>query len=328
MTEPYRNTNSIIVDTDCGIDDALAIALLWAAGSADRVLAVTTVGGNTTAAQSAHNARTLLALLGWNDVPVIAGSELTSQGQSFETGELVHGADGMGGVIGSAPSRLPAERDAGDHAARQIISLSQRSPGLELICLGPLTNIALALEMDPSFPDRVHSITAMGGAVHHPGNGTPAAEANIRNDAHAAQAVLNAGWDMTLVPLDATMTHRIRESDVRSLQHSPNAGIALIGSALPTYLRFHQGWHFDEAEAALHDPLTVAVALRLLDGVCSPRLRVEVDTRQGQTRGMTIADTRRRYLGYPTQGNENTAVVLDVCDDVSTLMTNLLMERG
>lgn len=328
MTKHSHTAKPIVIDTDCGIDDALAIALIWAAGAADRVLAVTTVGGNTTASQSAHNVRILSGLLGWHDLPVFPGSELGSRGERFDTGELVHGPDGMGGVIGRAPDQSSDEAGSGDCAARQIIALSHSNPGLELICLGPLTNVALALDIDPSLTERVHSVTAMGGAAHHPGNGTPAAEANIRNDPHAAQAVLHAGWATTLVPLDATMSHRISASDAQAMQHSSNAGIALVGSALPTYLRFHQGWHFEKEEAALHDPLTAAVALGLLRGVHSPRLRVDVDTRPGPTHGMTIVDARRRYLGYPTEGSENATVVLDVYDDFSKLMTNIFMKCG
>lgn len=327
MNESLVSVRPVIVDTDCGIDDALAIAFLWAAGFEEQVLLFTTVAGNSTAAQSAHNVRALLRLLGWHNTSIVAGSESTLQGFPFDTGELVHGSDGMGGVVGPTQKQNLVSDTSDETAARQIINLSHTFPGLDLICLGPLTNIARALILDPSLPERVNAVTAMGGAIHHSGNGTPAAEANIRNDPHAAHAVLNANWSVTLVPLDATMAHRIDERDARMLQNSTNPGIMLIGQALPTYLHFHRGRYFNNAEGVLHDPLTAAIALNFLNGVYAPRLRVEVDTRLGPTYGMTIGDTRNRYLGYPERGDENTFVVLNVTDAFSNTLTDLLIER-
>lgn len=189
----------VILDTDPGVDDALALLYLSARPDL-KLLAITTVFGNADVETTTRNALWLRDRMGLL-ASVHRGAEAPLNGQRGAAPVHVHGENGLGDIDLSGPS-LPGP-DAGTAHAR-IIELVRAHPGaVTLVAIGPLTNLALALRAAPDIADLVAGVTIMGGAFAR-GNVTPYAEANIHNDAEAAAAVLAASWPVTLVPLDAT----------------------------------------------------------------------------------------------------------------------------
>ena len=193
----------VIIDTDPGIDDAMAIA--FAAESPDlEIVALTTVTGNASIAQTTSNALALRTRFGF-DAAIARGAGSALDGRTPAYPDLVHGSDGLGNTERSAAT---GELDA-DDAATLIVNSARRFAGrLNVVALGQLTNLARALRLAPELPQLVERVVIMGGAVgtgEHRGNVTPVAEANIHGDPLAADIVLNAGWPVTLVGLDVTM---------------------------------------------------------------------------------------------------------------------------
>jgi purine nucleosidase len=205
-------TRRIILDCDTGIDDTFAI--FYAAFTPGiELVALTSVWGNVPVEIAARNNLSLTELLGL-EIPVAAGAAgpLTATEAAFAF--HVHGDDGQGNVGIPEPTRSLAPQ----HGARLIVELARAHPGaLDLVAVGPLTNLALALGLEPQLPSLLRSVTVMGGAADAPGNRTPVAEANVWHDPEAAAAVVNASWDLTLVPLDVTMTVLLTEEHRRRL---------------------------------------------------------------------------------------------------------------
>lgn len=249
-------THRVHLDCDTGIDDALAIAHLLSRPDVD-LLGISTVSGNTTAAQAARNTLDLLALGGRGQVPVAVGADGPLVGDYRGGAPHVHGENGIGNI------ELP--RAAGVEAPltgpRQIVLAAEQHPGeLELIAVGPLTNLAHALELEEDLPRLVKRVTIMGGAVWVPGNITEYAEANIANDPEAARAVFSAGWPVTLVPLDVTLQHSIGIEEQRALAERGTAFHTALAEMLDAYLDFYERF-YAERRAALHDPLATMLAV-------------------------------------------------------------------
>ncbi len=271
----------VLVDTDPGIDDALALHYLVATGEWD-LKAITTVAGNVPLPMAVANTRGLAALLGIErDVPVYGGCPKPLM-RDLETALHVHGDDGMAGVV--LPSPSVAERS--EHAVWVINELARRYSGeLTIVAIGPLTNVAAALILDPSLAEHVGRLVFMGGAVNVPGNTPPGvAEFNIYVDPEAARIVAESGMPFTMVGLDAT------EQSVLSRKQLENLDDASVRSGftreiLDHYLAFYERSSGREA-CALHDPLAVAVAadpgwVRLETGY------LYVETQGEYTRGKT-----------------------------------------
>lgn len=288
--------NPLLVDCDTGIDDALA--LLYLLGDPDVDLrAVTSVFGNTSVDIAAANTVRVLELAGRPDIPVAIGATSSQRGTA-RFAPHVHGTDGLGNT--GLPA--PAGAAVATPAAELIVRLAREHPGrLHLLAIGPLTNLATALRLDPALPELVSHVTIMGGAIHHPGNVTPAAEANIANDPEAARIVLRAGWDVTLVPLDVTMTEQLTEKHRRLLMACGTPASRFAAGILAHYLDVYQRDVFGERAAACHDPLAAAIAVGDVSPVLAPAVAVDVDTGDGPGRGLTVADTRGQYRGFPAQ---------------------------
>lgn len=295
----------LIVDCDTGIDDALA--LLYLLGDPDVDLrAVTSVSGNTDAVTAADNTLRVLEMVGRQDVPVAVGARVNWRG-TFHPAPFVHGDDGLAGAGLPAPTSVPV----GEPGPETIVRLARQHPGrLRLLALGPLTNLATALLLEPELPELVGHVTIMGGAIHHPGNVTAAAEANIHNDPEAARIVLRAEWDITLVPLDVTMTELLTEELHDRLERTGRAVPSFAASILGHYLDFYERDVFGTRSAACHDPLAAAIAVGDVPSHRAPRLAVDVDTGDGPARGATIADTRGSYRDSPDRENTRASVVL------------------
>ncbi|MFC7344204.1 nucleoside hydrolase [Saccharopolyspora griseoalba] len=297
---------TLIVDCDTGIDDALALLYLLGDPGVE-IGAVTTVFGNTDAETAALNTLRVLELAGRADIPVSVGARSNWCGDAH-LAPHVHGSDGLGDTDLPAPATAPSA----EPAAELIVRLARQNPGaVRLLAIGPLTNLATALLLEPDLPELVEHVTIMGGAVRHPGNATPAAEANIHNDPEAARIVLRAGWPVTLVPLDATMGELITEQHQRRLAERGSPTTRFTSSVLEQYFDFYERDIFGERRAACHDPLAAAIAVGDVAPVLAPVVSTDVDTGDGPGRGATVADVRGQYRGFPEQQEANVRVVLE-----------------
>ena len=275
----------IILDTDPGVDDALAIMYLAAQPDAE-IVAAGSVHGNVPAPLGALNALRLFELVGL-DVPVTVGAA-RPLAQPLRTAEFVHGEDGLGGHAGPPPLATPA---AGS-AAEQIVRLARAHPGeLALLALGPLTNVAIAVLLEPNLPELLGPVVVMGGAVTVPGNITPYADANFYHDPEAADLVLGAGFpDLRLVALDVTEQARadVEWLDTVAALDGPRARFA--SALLDHYGRFYANM-FGTKLCTLHDPLAAALLMDPELGT-SRELPLGVELTGTHTRGQVITDQR------------------------------------
>lgn len=240
----------VIIDTDPGIDDAVAILCALATPSI-RVLGLTTVAGNIGLEKTTANAGRILSLAGAN-LPVIRGATGPMEREGFAATD-VHGDDGLGGV--TLPEATVTPQDgAVDWTAETI--LSHPDGTVDLFTLGPLTNLAGLLAKRPEAARRLRRIIAMGGAVDERGNVSPRAEFNFAADPEAAACVLAADLPLTLVPLDVTRRVRARPSDTAVLRASPQAAAQAAGALIDAYFLTTQGGD----SRPLHDPCVVLLA--------------------------------------------------------------------
>ncbi len=285
----------VIFDTDPGIDDALALALLAAHPRFD-LLAVTTVFGNAAVDITARNARGLCALLNC-DVPVALGAAGPLLDSRRRDGAAhVHGDDGLGGLSGQLPTPTRALDERPAHVL--LCDMVNARPGeITLVAVGPFTNLALALQHDPSITRKVKQVVVMGGAFGlkgHSGNVTPVAEANIMADPEAADQVLTAPWPVIVVGLDVTQEAIMREADLAKLQGRGQGAGDLLWQATRHYQQFYDardgigGIYAHDASAAAI--LLIPEAFTLRDGP----VRVVLD---GIATGQTIQDWRQEHRG-------------------------------
>ncbi|MBX5449065.1 nucleoside hydrolase [Thermogemmatispora sp.] len=295
----------LILDTDPGIDDALALLLALASPEVS-LEAVTTVSGNVPLTQTTRNARALLALAGRQDIPVAAGAERPLVRPPIHAAD-VHGPSGLGRAELAEPAS-PARA-----ATKAPILISERikaAPGtITLVAIGPLTNLALAVRMDPEIAQQVREVVIMGGALRVPGNVTPAAEFNIYADPEAAHIVFHAGWPLRLVSLDTTQQVGLTRAQFTPLCRPES----LIGRSIEAMLA-----HYFEDFAPragyerfhLHDPLALAAAFRPELLRWEP-VYVDVELSGSQTAGATIAWFRRRSQTPPPNVLAATAVDIE-----------------
>jgi purine nucleosidase len=275
----------IIIDTDPGQDDAVAILLALASPEDVEVLGLTAVAGNVPLPLTERNARIVCELAGRPDIRVFAGCDAPMK-RSLVTAEYVHGKTGLDGIALPAPSRPLQQMHAVDFL---IDTLRAEPSGSVTLCpLGPLTNIATAFERAPDIVDRVAEIVLMGGAYFEVGNVTPAAEFNIYVDPEAAAIVFGAGAPITVMPLD--VTHKVLTTQPRI-----DAFRALgtrVGEVVASWTDFFERYDMEKygsAGAPLHDPCVIAylIAPELFSG---RQVNVEIETQSDLTRGMTVAD--------------------------------------
>jgi purine nucleosidase len=303
MTAP----SPVYLDCDTGVDDTVALAYLLASPTVE-IVGIGTVSGNIDAAQAARNTLDLLALAGHDGIPVAVGAHDHLDHPYGGGAAHVHGENGIGGVVLPRADREPDPRGA----AQLLIDLSHEFAGrLQVLTIGPMTNLAHALELDPTLPSRVVAVTTMGGAALAAGNITPAAEANVYNDPQAAAALVGAEWDVTLVPLDVTLDHTLDEEQRGMLLASPHPFARAVGEILDHYFDFYLPT-YGVRSCALHDPLAAVIAAGGAQPTRAPRVPVVVDTSNGPGRGQTIADLRGQRLGVRHHDGARTRVVLEV----------------
>lgn len=241
----------IIIDTDPGIDDALAIVFAAHHPGLD-LLGLTCVFGNVPVSLATDNALRLVELLG-RDIPVSSGAAKPMLIEPHPHPDFVHGANGFGEVEVAAPTRRALDTPAPAFIVEQV----RAEPGeVTLVPIGPLTNIALALEMAPDIAEKTAGVVLMGGAALEPGNVSPAAEANIWNDPHAAEIVFAADWPVTMVGLDATHKTTLDQSFFdRAEADSPRQG-GFLNAIHQFYLDFY-ATRYPSRTCAAHDALAV-----------------------------------------------------------------------
>ncbi|MDN2582869.1 nucleoside hydrolase [Aquibium sp. ELW1220] len=247
------SSRATIIDTDPGIDDAVAILAALASPEFD-VLGITTVAGNIGIATTTRNAGRILALVGRGDVPVIPGAAGPLSRKGFDVADI-HGYDGLGGVGFPEPATPP--RSA--HAANWLADTLKARPAgsVDILALGPLTNIAQLLVDEPESAHRVGRIIAMGGAIREPGNIGPRSEFNMAADPEAAEAVLAAGLPLTLIPLDVTRKVRADRAYVEGLRGAGTAASRASADLIAAYFQTTTGGE----SRPLHDPCVMLMAL-------------------------------------------------------------------
>ncbi|MES2145751.1 MAG: nucleoside hydrolase [Pseudomonadota bacterium] len=275
----------IIIDTDPGQDDAVAILLALASPEDVTVLGITAVAGNVPLHLTEKNARIICELAGRPDVRVFAGCDRPLV-NPLVTAEHVHGKTGLDGPQMADPV-MPLQPQ---HAVDFIIdTLRSEPPQTVTLCpLGPLTNIATAFRRAPDIVSRVQEIVLMGGAYFEVGNITPAAEFNIYVDPHAADIVFKSGVPLVVMPLDVThqaLTTHKRIAAFRALGTEP---ARMVAEWTDFFERFDMEKYGSEG-APLHDPCVIAYLIRpeLFTG---RHINVEIETRSDLTLGMTVAD--------------------------------------
>lgn len=275
----------IIIDTDPGQDDAVAILLALASPEEVDVLGITAVAGNVPLPLTQKNARIVCELAGKTETRVFAGCD-TPIARKLITAEHVHGKTGLDGPTLPDPT-MPLQEQ---HGVDFIIDTLRSEPtGTVTLCpLGPLTNIAVALERAPDIAERIQEIVLMGGAYFEVGNISPAAEFNIYVDPEAAKIVFNCGAPITVMPLD--VTHKALVTSARN-----NAFRAIgtpVGIAVAEMTDFFERFDkekYGSAGAPLHDPCVTAYLIKpyLFTG---RHINVEIETGSDLTLGMTVAD--------------------------------------
>jgi pyrimidine-specific ribonucleoside hydrolase len=275
----------LVIDTDPGIDDALAILLALASPEVDLRL-VTTVHGNVDLAQTTDNALRVLHLAGRSDVPVAAGAATSLVVPPAERAGHVHGAAGLGGVVLPAS---PADVDPRPAVVALAELLLASEEPVTVAAIGPLTNIALLLAVYPDAAARIGRLVVMGGSAGAGGNVTAAAEFNVWADPEAAAVVFRAGLPTVLVGLDVTLPTVLTEAGIARFAAAGPVG-AQAAAVLRQYLD-HARSTYGTDGVVVHDALalTEAIAPGTLRTV---RREVVVDTGPGAARGQTLVDRR------------------------------------
>ena len=280
MTQPH----SLIIDTDPGQDDAVAILLALASPEIN-LLGITTVAGNVPLALTQLNARKICDLAGRTDMQVFAGLDRPLV-RPLVTAEHVHGRTGLDGPVLPDPETPLQEQ----HAVDYIIDTLRREPAgsVTLAPIGPLSNIAMAMQRAPDIIPRIRQIILMGGAYFEVGNITPAAEFNIYVDPHAAQVVFASGVPVIMMPLDVTHKALTRTDRVAALRAIGNRTGVAVAEMLEFFERFDEAKYGSDG-GPLHDPCTVAwmIAPDIFNG---RPCHVEIETASPLTMGMTVVD--------------------------------------
>ena len=288
--------NRLILDTDGGVDDAQALLLLIAAGRAPH--AITTVYGNVSLEAATENVLAILAAAGVH-IEVHAGAAQPLVETRIDA-RHVHGEDGLGGAPRPAETRDLSGTDAVQFLTIMLTEAAATADPVDLLMVGPLTNLALALRRTPGIVGGIGRLTVMGGTLHGRGNVTPAAEFNIFCDPEAAAIVLGAGLDTTVVPWEPCVSHFLEGGAIdRMFSLAPESDYKAFLRGLMEHDRSRRVREGKGDRLFLIDPLAAAVAVE--PGIVTKALRasVGVSLAPGLTRGMTVIDPSGR-LGTPT----------------------------
>lgn len=311
----------IIIDTDPGIDDAMAIFFALQSPELE-VLGLTAVFGNGGVANTASNAIRILETADRGDIPVAKGADTPLViPQRFEGGANVHGHDGLGNAGATLPQ--PQGRPIAQSAAAFIVETVMSNPGeVTLVAMGPLTNLALALRSEPAIVKAVKGISLMGGSAFVGGNVTAAAEANLYNDPHAAAIVFAAGWPIVMAGWDVNNQFHMNQLYLDQLCAFGNPATAFIEAIYPCLQAFVK-----LPEQAIDVPDLLAMAY-LVDPALftAKRYPVYVET-EGRSAGMTVVD--QRPFSQDGRADPEVDILLDVdADRLRALFLERLGQYG
>lgn len=307
-------TQKIIIDTDPGIDDAMAIHMAFADPRLD-VVGLTTIFGNVTTKIATRNALRLVEMAHYPAI-VAHGADNPATRAAHPPADFVHGAEGFGTVPAAAPIGQPVAQSAAAYLCAECAA----HPGEIIICaVGPLTNLAAALAHDPAIVENVKSVVVMGGSLAYHGNVSACAEANIWNDADAADAVFGAAWDVTMVGLDVTEKTQCTPADFTALRDAA----PIIGGFLDDAVQFYFDFHEEKTakrSCFMHDPSAIlAITDPALFGMTDVPLEVVCDgeeigrTKQSDAPGrrpvhvaMTVDDSaaRAKFMSLVSSADE------------------------
>jgi purine nucleosidase len=285
-TAPGGGTvHTLIIDTDPGADDVIALLFAMASPEQLKIQALTTVAGNVPLAKTSRNARLAREWAGRPDIPVYAGAPRPLLRTPIHAADI-HGSEGITGVEVHAPSQPLADGNAVDYLIRTLRAAPEKS--VTLAMLGPETNLALALTQAPDITRGLRELVLMGGAHFNGGNITPTAEFNVFADPHAAEIVLKSGVPITMLPLD--LTHKVLTSPERiaTLRGIGNQAGRTVADILDAYVQ-HDMQYYGLTGGPVHDATVVAYLLQpsLFKG---RKVNVEVDSREGLGFGQTVVD--------------------------------------
>lgn len=282
----------VVIDTDPGIDDAMALLMAFQSPEVE-LLGITTVFGNLATETATENAVRLREMAQREDVPIAKGALGPLTGTvHHRVADFVHGSDGMGNTHPPKPKGLPVA----DRAADFLVNMAnQHAEQLHLLCLGPLTNLAEALRMDPDLHRKIKRVVVLGGAYKVSGNVNPAAEANIYGDPDAADIVFSSGCNIFAVGLDVTHCCIFKEEDWEELKHHPTGHGPFIHKITDFYLGYHKR-SYRMNGFYLHDPAAFAILLK--PSLCIWKQGVVRVLREGVGKGMTVMDPlERQWIG-------------------------------
>jgi inosine-uridine nucleoside N-ribohydrolase len=283
MTNP--TARKVIIDTDPGQDDAVAILLALASPEEIDLLGITCVAGNVPLSRTEANARIICEVAGSQDVKVFAG-RAAPLSRPLVTAEQVHGKTGLDGPDLFEPTILLQPQNGVDFI---IDTLRSEAPGTVTLCpLGPLSNIAAAFQAAPDIINRVQEVILMGGAYFEVGNITPAAEFNIYVDPEAADIVMKSGIKITMMPLDVTHKALTTRPRIEALRALNNRAGPFTAEMLDFFERFDMAKYGSDG-GPLHDPCVIAYLIQP-ELFAGRHINVEVETRSELTLGMTVAD--------------------------------------
>jgi purine nucleosidase len=275
----------IIIDTDPGQDDAVAILLAFGSKEDLDVQAIVTVAGNVPLALTEKNARKVCELAGRADVPVYAGC-VRPMARALVTAEHVHGQTGLDGPVLPDP-KMPLQSQ---HGVDYLIDAFRAAPAgsISLCTLGPLTNVGMALVKAPDIAHKIKEIVMMAGAYFEVGNITPAAEFNVYVDPQAADVVLRSGIPIVIQSLDVTHKVLSTKARIEKIRALGNRCAKAVAEMLSFSERFDLAKYGSDG-APLHDPTVIAYLLKpeLFQG---RQINVEIETTSALTMGMTVAD--------------------------------------
>uniref|UniRef100_A0A0E0KF84 Inosine/uridine-preferring nucleoside hydrolase domain-containing protein n=1 Tax=Oryza punctata TaxID=4537 RepID=A0A0E0KF84_ORYPU len=336
----------LVIDTDPGIDDAMAIFVALRSPEVE-LLGLTTIFGNVYTTLATRNALHLLEAVGRTDIPVAEGSHVTIKVSQchipcHNRSNLTSGLLFNFTVHASTAQRKPPSyglqalfmaqmnfppptgKPVDQSAAAFLVEQANLYPGqVTVVALGPLTNLALAIELDPSFPKKIGQIVILGGAYSVNGNVNPAAEANIFGDPDAADIVFTSGADILAVGINITHQVVLSDADREKLEQSDSKYARYLSKILGLYYNYHRDAYFIEG-VYLHDPATLLAAvdpslMTYTEGV------VRVQT-VGITKGLTVFDTTKKRYGEITAWTGKPTVKVAVTVDAPAVV-EMIMQR-
>lgn len=313
----------IIIDTDPGIDDAMAIFFALKSPELD-VLGLTSTFGNGHTPLTTLNALRLLEIAGRPDVPVARGTDHALIADFDDPGAIVHGDDGQGNLHLPPPSTQPVRESAAEFIVESVLAHPDE---VTLVAIGPLTNLALALRLEPQIAQKTAGVVLMGGNAFTQGNISPAAEANIYHDPEAADVVFGAAWDVTMVGLDVTHQVYLSPEEILRYGQASNPLAQHISKILPFYQAFYKQIYGFEG-IYVHDSTAIAYLIKP-DAFQTERLPVRVET-QGFSRGKTWVTRGNESLIAPWENRPlvNVCVNVDANQTLALELERLVYNEG